>query len=212
MSTQHFKSDKSMSMLNLKVFVSTALLTMATNAYANTAVSAETTTARSNHELQQPIQLVQSFVETMDYQLLSAPDKAVWDKETWNEIQANAERANQVRLPDHHPFYELERLARAHVTILAIDAERAEDGSVRVITEMTYPYILMLVDEYVETDSSFAYEQLREINQTMNDDALDVGQFEVYRSTMPWRVHDGGVFVDAAQMQKNRESLQAQGW
>ena len=207
MSTQYFKRQR-MSLLNLKVIVTTTLLSLSANVYANS--DAATTSVAP--ELNQPIQLVQSFVETMDYRLLSAADKEVWDEETWNQIQANADHSNQVRLSENHPFYELERAARAHVTVLAVDAERADDGSVRVITEMTYPYVLMLVDEYVETDSSFAYEQLREINETLESDALDVAQFEVYRSSMPWRVQDGGVFVNAAQMQENRDSLQAQGW
>ena len=207
MSTQYFKRQRK-SLLNLKVIVSTTLLSMSTSVYANSDAAAISDTA----ELNQPIQLVQSFVETMDYQLLSAADKEVWDEETWNQIQANADRSNQVRLSESHPFFELERAARAHVTVLAVDAEHADDGSVRVITEMTYPYVLMLVDEYVETDSSFAYEQLRDINEALEDGALDVAQLEVYRSSMPWRVQDGGVFVDAAQMQANRDSLQAQGW
>ena len=207
MSTQYFKRQRK-SLLNLKVIVSTTLLSMSTSVYANSDAAAISDTA----ELNQPIQLVQSFVETMDYQLLSAADKEVWDEETWNQIQANADRSNQVRLSESHPFFELERAARAHVTVLAVDAEHADDGSVRVITEMTYPYVLMLVDEYVETDSSFAYEQLRDINEALEEGALDVAQLEVYRSSMPWRVQDGGVFVDAAQMQANRDSLQAQGW
>lgn len=162
--------------------------------------------------LNQPMQLVQRFVETMDYHLLSEADKEVWDEETWNQIQSDAMRSNEVRLSVDHPFHTLERVARAHVTILAKNAERAEDGSVRVITEMTYPYVLMLIDEYVETDNSFAYEQLRQFSQTLEDEALNSAQFEVHRSSMPWKVQNGGVFVDAAQMQEDRESLQARGW
>lgn len=114
MSTQHFNSQRRRA-LGLNIILSAAFLTIATNAYANTAetraASAQTTTA--NHELREPIQLVQSFVETMDYQLLSNADKAVWDEQTWNQIQANAAKSNQVRLAQGHPFYELERLVRS---------------------------------------------------------------------------------------------------
>lgn len=203
MSTQYF---------NLNVIIPAAFLAMTGSAYANAAETISTETISTNHELSQPIQLVQSFVETMDYQLLSNADKAVWDEQTWNEIQANAAQSNQVRLAEGHPFYELERAVREQVTIEANDAERAPDGSIRVTTEMAYPYVLMLIDDFIETKSSFAYEQLLELSQALTNQTLDVAQLDVHRSSMPWRVQDGGVFVDAAQMQENREALQAQGW
>lgn len=200
MSTQYFNSQRR-STRSLPVILSAILLAVGTQANAAEADA-----------VSQPKQLVQSFVETMDYSLLSDADKAVWDEQTWEQIQSSAAQSNQVRLADGHPFHQLESLVRGQVTITALDAEPADDGSVRVTTEMTYPYVLMLIDDYIETQNSYAYEQLSQYNRALADERLDVAELDVHRSTMPWRVQDGGVFVNAAEMQENREALQAQGW
>lgn len=160
---------------------------------------------------EQPKEIVQAFLDTMDYQLLSADDRAVWSEDNWQEIQHDAAQANQVRLPVEHEFHGLEQKVRSHVSVNVIGSEIAEDGSARVVTEFEYPYILMLIDDYIDTRSSYIYEQLQDYNRAFKNDTLALNGQDVFRSTMPWRVKNGGVFVNAAQLQENRETLQARG-
>lgn len=158
-----------------------------------------------------PTDVLQAFLNTMDYQYLSDEDKAVWDEATWNQIQARSAHANQVRLSEDHEFYQLESFVRGLVKIEAVDYERAEDGSVRVTAQTHYPNLLILVDDYAETRSSSAYEQLAQYHAQFESGELDAQSISVYTSEMPWRVNDSGVFVNAAQMQENLETQQAQG-
>ncbi|MCC5879873.1 MAG: hypothetical protein JJU03_08275 [Idiomarina sp.] len=158
-----------------------------------------------------PTDLVQAFLNTMDYQYLSDEDKAVWDEQTWNQIQGRSAHANQTRLSQDHEFYQLESFVRGLVKIEAIAYERADDGSVRVTAQTHYPNLLILVDDYAETRSSSAYEQLADYQVQFESGELNAESISVYTSEMPWRVNDSGVYVNAAQMQENMETEQAQG-
>lgn len=160
-----------------------------------------------------PAAIVQAFLNTMEYQYLSDEDKAVWDEQTWNQLQESSLHANQTRLPSGHEYYELEKFVREFVEIEAVSYERAEDGSSRVTAQTSYPTLLILVDDYAETESSSAYEQLASYQARFESGELSADNIDLYVSEMPWRVSGGGVYVNAAQMQENMEELQAQsGW
>lgn len=165
------------------------------------------------HQGESPTAVVQAFLNTMDYQYLSDQDKAVWDEQTWNQIQASAVQANQARLPAGHELYELETFVRQFVAIEAVSHEYAKDGSAQVTAETAYPELLILIDDYIDTKNSSAHEQLMRYQARFESGELSADNIELFESEMAWRVNGGGVYVNAAQMQENMQELHAQsGW
>lgn len=193
---------------NLKTLLYSSLLAAGVSGVGSQQALAQTYEANAD---QSPTAVVQAFLNTMEYQYLSAKDKAVWDEQTWNQIQTSAVKANQTRLPAGHELYELETFVRQFVATEAVSHEFAADGSARVTAETAYPRLLILIDDYVDTKSSSVHEQLMNYQARFDSGDLSADNIELFESEMAWRVSDGGVYVNAAQMQENMQELHAQG-
>lgn len=168
------------------------------------------TTPASMAESMSPTQLLQAFLDTRDYHYLSREDKAVWSENDWQTIQSHSVQVDQPRLDERHELYALEQFIREQVTINAVSYERAEDGAYRVVVESSYPEALATVDDYVETASSQSYERLLLLNNALRSDELTAGDLQLHANQMTWRVTDSGVFINAADMQRNLDALHAQ--
>lgn len=157
-----------------------------------------------------PVEVVQSFINTMNYQYLSAEDRQVWSEQEWQQIQQSAAQADEIRLPSGHTLRELEELLRNNVKIEAVSHELLEDGDFKVATQMQYPILLNALDDFIDTGSSQVYELLTEQNTRFLAGDLNTESLDMHRSEMQWRVKSTGVFIDAAQMQENIDVLHAQ--
>lgn len=205
-------TDTKMQVKKLGSLVQAALATAGLLVATSVSAHAQSPEQTQDIDTEASIAVVQNFIDSMDYQFLSAADKEVWDEAQWNEIQQHAAGANQVRLQEGHEFHQLEALVREQVKVEAVAAEPAQDGSIKVTTEMHYPQVLMLIDDFIDTRNSYTYELLLDYQRALDRGELDASELASYTSEMPWRVIDGGVHVDAKQMQENRDALQAQGW
>lgn len=160
--------------------------------------------------LSTPTETLQAFLDTRDYQYLSREDKAVWSENDWQTLQMHSTQVDEPRLNDSHELYELEQFIREQVTIQAVSYEQAEDGAYRVTVESSYPVDLATLDDYAETANSQAYERLVMMKNALLSDALSADNLQQHASQMTWRVTDTGVFVNAAEMQRNLDALHAQ--
>ena len=155
---------------------------------------------------------VERFIETHDYRYLSENDRAIWSDREWQSIQGQSYAPDEPRLSAEHDLHALEQFVRQQVKVEVVDSAVADDGSYRVRTVTHYPRLLNAFDDYVETESSVSYEVLLRYQQKYEQGELSAANLDIHTHELPWRVVNNGVFVNAAEIQQNRDELHAQGY